>query len=266
MTTKEIANVLTNEQLAELRENFPQETSFNRIMLPRLGLVSQDVTEGRGKAMKVTAEAGMFFTEHETDELDENGKKIWKREEIGKELEAIIFFSRNQLKFYDEATEKYTSSPVYDDPNEVVPLFCEKQEVARGTVAELKKKYEYTDKDGKIKSRLEDNRVLYVWYKDEAYQLNLRGSSMYAFQKYARVTLPPSVITKFSSEPRTKGDVEWNQMTFVPVRPLTVEETDNILKMIKETKSFIQAEKQFYGKKEEVKGDIDKELDELAGK
>ncbi len=260
--SKEIANVVSGQQLAELRDSFPAEPTFNRIILPRLGLVSQDVVEGRGKDMKVTSEAGTFFIEHQSEELDEDGKKKWVREEIGTEIEGTIFYSRNQLRYYDEKTETYTSSPIFDNPNDVLPLFQNKSEVARGTVAELKKKYEYTDKDGKVKSKLEDNRILYVMYKDEAYQMNLRGSSMYAFQKYARTTLAPSVVTSFGSEAREKGTIAWNQMTFKVARVLSADEADKILSHIKEFKDFVAAEKSFYAPKAESS---DKALDEFAG-
>lgn len=56
---KETNITVVNEQaLAELKELYPVETSnFNRILLPRLGYVSQDQYEGKGKSAKVTVEA-----------------------------------------------------------------------------------------------------------------------------------------------------------------------------------------------------------------
>lgn len=243
-----LSNVLSEESLALLQESYPMDKGLNRIILPRLGMISQDKTEGKGKAMRVVAEAGTFFVERETDEInEETGKKVWAKDEIGTEIEGIILFQRKQLRMYDETTEEYTSSPVYDTDEEVVPLFCNKTEVGRGTPKELKAKYSYTGEDGKTKSKLEDNRILYVLYNDDVYQMNLRGSSMYSFLTYARKILPPSVITVFNSEPKEKGSIAWNQMTFIAKRKLTEKEAQEVIEKVQEIKVAIQLEKNQYG-------------------
>lgn len=243
---KELVTTMSEDTLALLQDSYPVEHGANRILLPRLGMVSQDKTEGKGKAMKVIAEAGTFFIEKQTDEEDEDGKKVWERTELGDSIEAVILYQRKQLKYYDEATEEYTSSPVYDTDEEVIPLWCNKSEVAKGTPKELKSKYEYTDKDGKVKSKLEENRILYVRYDGEIYQMNLRGSSMYSFLTYARKTLPPSVITTLSSEAKEKGTIAWNQMTFTPKRKLSQSEAEEIVPLVQEIKFAVAAEKQQY--------------------
>ncbi len=235
-------------QMQELRNSFPQDPGFTRIMLPRITFKSQDVTEGKGKAMKVVMEAGTFIEERETEELDEEtGKKIWEKTELGLEIEGTIIFQRKQLRYFDETTEEFTASPVFDDENEIVPLFCNKAEIAKGTPAELKKLYEYT-KDGKIKSKLEENRILYILKDGELYQLNLRGSSMYSFLAYSRKTLCPSVVTVMNSEAKEKGSIAWNQMTFEVVRALSQEEIAGVIEKINEIKESIAEEKAFFGK------------------
>ena len=247
--SKELVVAASSSALEALRQEYPAEASFTRILLPRLGMVSQDVTEGKGKAMKVVTEAGTFFTEHQGEEEDENGKKVWNCEELGNTIEGVILFKRHQLKFYDESTDKFTSSPVYDSETDVIPLFCDKKEVAKGTPAELKALYQFTGEDGKIKSKLEENRILYVLHKDEVYQLNLRGSSMYAFMTYARKTTPNTVITVFGSEAKEKGSINWNQMTFDPKRQITNTEAEIIMEKIQEIKAGIAQEKGFYANK-----------------
>lgn len=267
-TTKALANVADDETLATLSESFPVEPGVNRILLPRLGMVSQDQVEGKGKSMKVVTEAGTFFIEKQTDEVDEDGKKKWEREEIGTSIRGLILFQRKQLRMYDEKTELFTSSPIYDSEEEVVPLFCDKNEVGRGTPKELKEKYQYTDKEGKVKSKLEDNRILYVEVDDTIYQLNLRGSSMYAFMTYSRKVSPPTVITEFSSEAKEKGSIEWNQMTFTPVRKLTQKEAEAAVNKIKEIKTAIVLEKSQYNNQVDVEvikrsKEADKELEDF---
>ena len=113
-------------------------------------------------------------------------------------------------------------------------------------MAELKAKYQYQDKEGKTKSKLEDNKILYVLYDGEVYQLNLRGSSMYAYMSYARKVTPPAVLTRLSSEAREKGEIAWNQMTFEQVRSLNTKELTLSLEKVEETKNSIAVEKASY--------------------
>lgn len=247
---REVSTEVNEETLALLRESYPVEQGANRILLPRLGLVSQDKTEevgtGRNKKINVIAAAGEFFIEKQTDEEDENGKKKWERTELGMSIEGIILYQRKQLKMYDEKTQLYTSSPIYDQENEVLPLFCDKSEVARGTPAELMAKYQYTDKDNKVKSKLEVQRVLYVEYEGEIYQMNLRGSSMYSFLSYTKKTLANAVVTEFSSEAREQGTINWNMMTFSAKRKLTQREAEEVVAKCQEIKQAIESEKAQY--------------------
>ncbi len=261
----ELSTQISEETLALLKDSFPVETSFQRTLLPRISLVSQDVTEGKGKAMKVITEAGTFLQEHQTDELDEKGKKKWSKDEIGTDIEVIIFYRRHQLKFYDGVS--YTSSPVYDEENEVVPLFKDKAEVDRGTPAELKARpaYQGTTAKGKPTSKLEDNRVLYVLYKDEVHQMNLRGNSMYAFMAYMKTTVVPSVVTRISSEPKENGAIAWNQCTFEVSRKLNEDEARDVLLHVKDVQDSIKNEKAFFAA-QTPKTDDQKALEKEASK
>lgn len=251
MAKKETAlsTQLSKEQMAILDSSYPiEESQFTRVLLPRLGMVSQDVMEGKGKLKKVTTEAGTFFTEHQTDEEDENGKKIWKREEIGTEIEAIILYERKQLSYYDKANEVYTSSPIFDSKDQELPLFKDKVEIDRGTPAELKSRKEYqgVTAAGKPKSNLEDIKILYVLYKDEVYQMNIRGTSMYAFIGYKKTVQPNKVVTRMNSEAKENGAIEWNQMTFENARSITSKEAEVVIKHVQEIQTAIEAEKAFY--------------------
>jgi hypothetical protein len=247
------------QMLAELRANTPQEKGFDRIMLPRLSFASQDKMEGEGKNKKVVVEAGTFFTEKQSEEVDEEGKKLWEKTELGNTIEATVIYTRKQLRLYDEATEKYTSSPIYDTDEEIIPLFLDKKEIARGTSKDLKAMYAYKGEDGKTKSKLEENRVLYVLYEGEVYQMSLRGSSMYSWLSWVRTTLPSSVLTEISSESRSKGKIEWNAMTFKALRSLSAEEVGKVIELQREIKHGIQAEKEYYAS---INTDVEEETDE----
>lgn len=236
--------------LAALAAEFPQEVGYVDKLLPRLTFKAQDVTEEtkvKGKkVINILTEAGTFIEERETDELDEDGKKVWSHDELGAEIEGTIIFQRKQLKFYDEGTSEFTSSAVYDNDEEVIPLFLNKKEIARGTPAELRGRYQYTHTDGKVKSRLEDNVILYILKDDEIFQLNLRGSSMYAFKTFARKTLAPSVLIKMNSEAKENGSIKWNQMTFTPVRVLNNSEIANVMANIQDIKQGVADKKAFF--------------------
>ncbi len=244
----EVSTVVSQGIIDQLSQAYPIESGYNKIILPRLSLISQDKTEGKGKAMKVVVEAGTFLEEKMTDEKDEKDKNIWTKDEIGTSFEGIILYQRKQLKLYDEATEKYTNSPIFDTEEEVLPLWCEGKEITRGTPAELKAKYKFTDRSGKEKSALEENRIIYVLYKDAVYQMNLRGSSMYSFLTYSRKVLPPAIVTKFSSEAKEKGEIAWNMMTFEKVRDITSEESVDIVTKVNEIRHAVNMEKSQYAK------------------
>lgn len=242
--SKEI--IKANEQaLAELNDLFPREQNqFTRISLPRLSFVSQDVTEGKGKTLKVITEAGSFIKETPTEEVDENGKKVWQKEDLGKSIQATILYYRYQLSMYDESSEAFFSTPVFDKNTEVLPLFSKGKKVAEGTPAELKKLYEFVDtKDKKTKSKLRENRVLYVLYEGELYQMTLHGSSMYSFIDYKKNIVLPAVLSKISSTEEEKGSTQWNKASFETISKLDNEELSKNIQSIKEIITAIQAEK-----------------------
>lgn len=255
---KELVTSADAEALKALNDSYPVENSYKQILLPRISFVSQDVTEevknkktGK-KEINIITEAGIFILEKQTEELDENDKKIWEKEEVGTSIKGIILYERKQLKFYDG--EKYTSSPIFDSENEILPLFKDKVEVDRGTPAELKSRKEYQGKTakGKDTSKLEENRILYVLMGEEVFQLSLRGTSMYAFLDYKKKVTPPTVVTEFDSEAKENGAISWNQITYRSLRPVTGEEASIAIEKINEIKEGIAQVKAFYSSKEET--------------
>ncbi len=248
-TTAEVMTTADAELLAQLAAAYPQDAGVARMLLPRLTFKSQDVMEGTGKNKKVVIEAGTFFTERATDEKDTDGKTVWDKEELGLTIEGFIVYKRKQLRYYDEPNDVFYSTPIFDDVNDVLPLFKGKEQHARGTTAELKAMFEYVDSEsGKTRSKLEDNVVLYVLYADELYQLSLRGSSMYSFKDYERKVSPSvsAVLTHFNSQPQEKGSIQWNQMTFTALRTVTSDEARTVLNHQADIKHHIDLERAYY--------------------
>lgn len=257
----EVSTTVNEKAMAVFRDGYPVEQSIERMIFPRISFASQNVTEGKGKAMKVVTEAGTFFTEQQGDKeeeyTDDDGKKakrkVWEKDEIGTTFKATILFERKQLRYYNESTETYTSSPIYDTEDQIIPLFRGKEEVDRGTPPELQGRKEYagTTQKGKPKSNLEVNRILYVIYKGDVYQLSIRGTSMYAYLTYRRDLnkqglLPPAVLTRFDSESKEKGKINWNQMMFEMVEALEGDALTESLENYTNLKGKIEAEKAFY--------------------
>jgi len=255
MTKKEdtsLAVLPSSETLAALKNEFPQEDRKQHISLPRLSLVSQDITEevkvGGKKQINIVTEAGTFVEEYKTDEIDpDTGKGAWAKHDLGTEIEGIIIYQRKQLRYYDQSTEKFTSSPIYDSVDEIIPLFCDGKEIARGTPRELQAQYpQKLTTSGKQRPALEENKVLYLLYGGKPYQMTVRGTSMYSFLEYARGVNPPTVVTAMSSEAKENGTTKWNQMTFKAVRSLNADEADEVLATIRDIKTTIHAEKAQY--------------------
>lgn len=275
-----IVKAASEETLAALAQQFPTEPGFSSVSFPRLGLVSQDITESfknpktGKKEIRVITEGGEFYLEKETGEeedvIDEKTgkktgtKKVWERTELGDTVEGIIAFQRKQLKYFDKDTETYTSSTVYDHDDEVVKLFCAGAQVDEGTPAELKVKYPGVTKSGKPKSDLEDNRIVYILHDGEFYQMNLRGTSMYAYMTYCRKTQPGpnAFVTTFGSEYKESGTINWNQMTFEAGRSITDEEAQQIGEFIKEMHEVTQMRKGMAAQKAQA----DRDFDAIPGK
>ena len=242
--TKEVMSVPSAELLAELRENTPVEAGYTRIQLPRLGFYSQDQTEGKGKQMVVTAEAGTFYTEVKVGE-------DYVKTEIGKDVELTIAYYRKKLSYYDQGTEKFTSSSLYDNDDDIVSLFQEGKKIATGKPQELRAQavYQKMGEDGKVKSKLEENRVLYVIYNDEPHELTIRGSSMWSFSSYSKSLLVTSVLTNITSTAEQKGTIEWNKMAFSKVRDLSAEEVMTVVGLQRQIKEGIAQEKSYFTEK-----------------
>lgn len=266
--TTALATRPSDEQLAALKQKFPVDAGMTRVQLPRLGMYSQDKTEEardpktKKKVLNVIAEAGTFYTEREgTEEVD--GKKLWVKDEIGTAIEGVILYQRKQLSFFDG--EKFTNSPIYDEDSEIVPLFLSKAEVDRGTPAELKSRKQYQIvKNGKKQSALEDNKILYILYEGEVYQMSLRGTSMYSFKTYARNTENvPAVMTLMDSKHMEKGDIEWNQMTFEVSRQLGHEEVTDVLAKIEDIEDGIASSKEFFANKSDADDEAQTALDKF---
>lgn len=274
-----VSTVADQEVLNANAAAFPAEERKQFISFPRLRMVAKDQTDGTGKNMKVTVEAGTFFTEvqdKEETEVEEevkqkNGKtktetvkkRLWESTELGRSIEGIIIYQRYQLKFWDK--DHFVSSAIYDKGDTDIPLFEFGKEIARGTPDQLKAPYNELQKgtDGKkdrTVSKLKDERILFVWFTPEdgepgVYQMSIKGTSMYNYLKYTSSVTIPNVVTNFDSIADSRGSNNFNTMTFSKVRDVTAEEAG----LIRNTQDFIagyvaEQKAAFANRAEEVEG------------
>jgi hypothetical protein len=253
--SKELMNVASEQALSTLESFLPKDPGVPRIELPRFGMVSQDKTKevgsGKNKKIELVAAEGTFYIERKSKEpqIDETGKEFYPFETTylsEENPEGIIVCERKQLRYYDASDNTFTSSPIYDSDDEIVPLFKNREKVAAGVPAELKKNYLFTDDNGKVRSRLEDVRILYVLMGDELFQMNLRGTSLYSWRSYRRRVSPPTVVTRFGAEHNEKGQTKWSKLTFDIVRTVTQEEAEKVISIVGDIQQIISAQKEAF--------------------
>lgn len=241
---------LTEQQLTLLNNSYPVSEGSNRVILPRFGMLSKDITEesGTGKAKKITVieAAGTFYTERDMGDVDEAGKKKWTKTFIGEEVEIIIAFHRKQLRLFDQSLKKFISSPVYDSNDQIIPLFLDKRVIARGTPEQLRALYPKMTEKGKKSSKLNEETILYVLYEDEMYQWNLTISSGWSFGDYKRKVNPSTVITKLSSLEETNGSNTYRKAVFANKRLINgAEEFEKVSAAQTVLKDAVESDKQY---------------------
>lgn len=231
-------NKVDEKELATLNEAFPIVEANNRLSLPMFGMLSKDIVEdsgtGKKKTIKVIEASGTFFTE------EGNGDEVNREFLEGEEKDVIIVFHRKQLKYFDKGLEKFISSPIFDNDDQVIPLYLDKRVVAKGTKAELQARYPALTQKGKKTSDLKEYKVLYVLVDGVFYQMNVSISSGWAFSKYASSfkdgTSPATVVTTIGSVEETNGSNTYRKMVFTNKRPINAEE----LELVKESQALIK--------------------------
>lgn len=236
MNKKTEVATLTADQLALLNQNFPVSDEQQRLSLPKFGMISKDLTEetGTGKNKKITVvqAAGTFYTERDKGEVNEEGKKVWTKDYIeGETVDVIIGYHRKQLRFFDKSLKKFISTPIYDNDEQVLPLYLDKQIIKRGTEKELQALYPKLTQKGKPSSSLEKNIILYVLYEGELYQFQLSVSAGWEFKSYLKKVNPSTVVTTLSSTQETNGSNTYNKTMFNIARQITGKEFDTVIEI-----------------------------------
>lgn len=260
---------LSAEQLATLNESYPVSEGSNRVSYPRFGMLSKDITEvsgtGKNKKIKIINPAGSFFTEKDLGEVNDEGKKTWTREYLDADTaEVIIAFHRRQLRMYDSSLEKFYSTPIFDNADQVVSLYLDKQVIKKGTQAELQAMWPALTQKGKPTSKLKEETILYVIYKEELYQCTLSQSSKWEFKNYARGLNPSTVITELGSKEETFGDNTFRKIVFKNKRMIDADEFEIVSENQSNLKETVKSDEKYFLSQGE-KSQADKEFDALPG-
>ena len=266
--------VMSVEDLAVLDNAYPVVEESNRLNLPRFGMLSKDIVEesgkGKNKTIKVIEAAGTFFVEKDNGEVDpKTGKKVWAKEFIGDKADVIIAFERKQLRKFDSSLEKFISSPIYDNGEQIIPLYLDKQIIKRGTAKELQALYPKLTQKGKPSSDLKEETILYVIYSGELHQCTLTQSSKWAFKDYKKSLNPDNptkVLTSLGSVEETFGENTYSKMTFAKSRYITKDELDIVLESNSLLKEKAEADNKYFlaNVNAPALGSGDDELDEIA--
>lgn len=254
MKTKE----LTSEELAVLDTSYPVQEEDNRLKFPRFGMLSKDLTEesgkGKNKTIKVIESAGTFYTEKDLGEVDEEtDKKVWTKEFIGEKVEVIIAYERKQLRKFDASLNKFISTPIYDNKEQVIPLYLDKQVIKRGTPDILQACYPALTAKGKPTSDLKEETILFVIYKDELYQCTLSQSSKWEFKSYKKGLNPSTVLTCLTTSEETFGTNTYRKMKFTNVRNITQAELDMVQEFQTTLKDKVDSDAQYFLQNADVK-------------
>lgn len=249
MTTKN--KELTEEQIQVLNESYPVEDENGGLRLPRLCMLSKDIVEetgtGKNKKIKVIEAAGTFFTEKDEGEVSEEGKKVWTKTFLtDEEIDVIIVYHRKQLRKFDSSLQKYISSPIFDNDDQVVPLYLDRQVIKRGTREQLQSLYPALTQKGKPTSDLKEECILYVVYEGEFYQMNISQSSKWEFKTYKKGLNPSTVVTTLGTVEDTFGTNTYRKLTFTNKRMITPDEFDTVTEDQTKVKDLVNSDAKFY--------------------
>lgn len=233
MKKQEQELALTEEQLALLNESYPVSDDDSKLFLPRFGMLAKDIIEetgtGKNKKIKVLQAAGSFYTEEDEGETNEDGKNVWTKTFIDEEnVDVHIVYHRYQLKYYDKGLEKFYSTPIYDNPDQILPLYLDKKIVKKGTEKELQAMYPKLTVKGKPSSDLKKLTILYIVYNGKLYQFNLSTSSGWEFSSYKRKINPATVVTILGSKGEAFGSNVFSKTTFTKGRTINQNEFQTI--------------------------------------
>lgn len=251
-----------------LNASYPVSEESNRLTLPRFGMLSKDIIEtsgtGKAKKIKILEAAGTFFTESDEGEVNDEGKKVWTKKFLdGKTVDVIIAFHRRQLRKFDSSLEKFISSPIFDNADQVIPLFLDKQQIHKGTQAQLQALYPALTQKGKPTSDLKEETILYVILDGVLYQSNISQSSKWEFKTYAKSVNPSTVITTISSIEDTFGENTFCKMTFKTNRLIDSDEFETVNENQTLLKETVESDKRFY--LGDGKSEADKDFEALPG-
>jgi hypothetical protein len=135
---------------------------------------------------------------------------------------------------------------VYDNKEQVLPLYLDKQVVMKGTQAELQSKFPTLTLKGKPSSKLKEETILYVVYEGELYQMNLSQSSKWTFKDYAKQGNPSTCVTILGSIEDTFGDNTFSKVTFTKDRMITGDEFETVNESQTALKEVVENDNQLF--------------------
>lgn len=266
MSKKETSLALTEEELSILSESYPVIENEGRQTFPRMGVLADDLVEetgtGKNKKIIVLQPAGTFFTSKDLGETDETGKKIWTAEYLDETIDVVITFHRYQLKIYDKGLKKYISSQIYDQPNQYLSLYLDKQVIKKGVEKDLQALYPERTTKGKMTTGLKKQIILYVVYNEEMYQFDTNQTSQWSFRDYQKTVEVPKVVTTMGSTGEMAGTTKFRKLNFKNLRPISRTEFNLVKDGQEMLKNQVEQDSRFLLSAPEEKS-VEEEYDKL---
>lgn len=219
MTTKNqaVANVASNELanqnlelLNKLRDNSGENNAAPSLpLLPLIEVDNRKVEEKVGDRTLDVLCKPQFTVSEKSNEVDENGKAIYKKVLFADKFSAVILKIRYSVsKKYDPQDAGFWFSPEFDSFSDNVTVLQNKETLFSGSYADFKAAFAE-------KYVLHANVYLYSPEVDAAYKLKVHGASRSAIWDYMKKFVKPDSmtahLTEFSCE-YVKAENPYNQM------------------------------------------------------
>ena len=189
---KALSTAPSKEDIATLRQ-LAGEVERSAISIPRIAVDYRSRIDGQ-----TNNNFGGFCIVKSEKTTD--GTYMKSMEVIGKTLECVVLKARYMSKHYDASAEKTTYfTKEFNSFNEPIELFnWEKKSVGFSTYKDHKARYE-----------LKSNIILYVWFRENIYRLQLSSSCLGAYwdyEKLFRESHVSLVVTEIGTIEQQKSD------------------------------------------------------------
>lgn len=239
--TQAVANVASNELanqnlelLNKLRDNSGENNAAPSLpLLPLIEVDNRKVEEKVGdRTLDVLCKPQLTVSE-KSNEVDENGKTIFKKELFAEKFNAVVLKIRYSVsKKYDPSEPGFWFSPEFDSFSDSLTVLQNKEVLFSGSYQDFKVAFAE-------KYVLHANLYLYAPEVDAAYKMKVHGASRSVVWDYMKKFVKPDSmtahLTEFSCE-YVKAENPYNQLV---LKDMGVTDLMKVLEKQDELKTYL---------------------------